>query len=63
MTATLAAASLLLAGGAGMLAALLVAPMRGRRRVLGLVMASVAALALGLVLLGAVPEAAAGLTG
>jgi hypothetical protein len=47
----LTAASLLLAGGAGMLAALLVAPVRGAARLGALALASCAAVGLGLLLL------------
>jgi hypothetical protein len=59
MTATFAAASLLLAGGAGLLATLLVAPVRGARRALALVALSLGALTLGLGLLGGLPAMAA----
>jgi hypothetical protein len=60
MTAILAAASLLLAGGAGMLATLLVAPAPGRGRTLLLAAASVGAVGvgLGLLLLDGVPASA-----
>ncbi len=51
MTAVFAAASLLLVGGAGVLTSLLVAPIRGAGRMAGLLLASVAAVGLGLLLL------------
>lgn len=47
----MAAASLLLAGGAGLLAALLVRPVRGARRLAALVALSGVALAIGFALL------------
>ena len=58
MTATLAAASLLLAGGAGLLATLLVTPVRGIRHALALVALSLLALTLGMGLLGGLPAMA-----
>jgi hypothetical protein len=60
VTAILAAASLLLAGGAGMLATLLVAPAPGRRRTVALAAVSAVAVAvgLGLLLLDGAPAAA-----
>jgi hypothetical protein len=63
MTAILTAASLLLAGGAGVLATLLVAPTRGRRRTVTLAMLSEAAVGagLGLLLLDGVPASAGGI--
>ncbi|MBU8544397.1 MULTISPECIES: hypothetical protein [Roseomonadaceae] len=56
MTALFTAASLLLAGGAGLLSSLLVAPVRGVRRMVALVFASAAAVGLGLLLLVGPPE-------
>ncbi|MGG5810230.1 hypothetical protein [Falsiroseomonas sp. CW058] len=61
VTATMAAASLLLAGGAGLLTSLLVAPVPGLPRRLALAALSCVALVLGLVLMGGLAEAAAGL--
>ncbi|NKC30452.1 hypothetical protein HEQ75_06230 [Roseomonas sp. BU-1] len=63
MTAVLTAASLLLAGGAGLLASLLVAPLRNAGRMLALVAASAAAVGLGLLLLIGPPEPGFFLTG
>jgi hypothetical protein len=63
MTAVFAAASLLLAGGAGVLSSLLVAPVRGAGRMVALLLASVAALGLGLLLLVGPAEPAFFLTG
>jgi uncharacterized membrane protein len=59
VSATLAAASLLLAGGAGVMASLLVAPVRGARRVLALLALSGVSLAVGLALLDGLPAFAA----
>jgi hypothetical protein len=56
VTALFTAASLLLAGGAGLLSSLLVAPVRGVRRMVALVFASAAAVGLGLLLLVGPPE-------
>ncbi len=63
MTAILTAASLLLAGGAGVLATLLVAPAPGRRRAVTLAVLSIGAVGagLGLLLLDGVPAAADGI--
>ena len=63
MTARIAAASLLLSGGAGILASLLVAPVRGRGRMALLTLASAAALGLGLLLMGGADSLAAALPG
>ncbi|MGK7861065.1 hypothetical protein [Falsiroseomonas sp. E2-1-a4] len=63
MTAVFAAASLLLAGGAGVLSSLLVAPVRGAGRMVALLLASVAAVGLGLLLLVGPVEPAFFLTG
>jgi hypothetical protein len=57
MTAIFTAATLMLAGGAGLLAALLVAPLRGAGRMAALVVASATAVGLGLLLLVGLPEA------
>ena len=51
VTAMLTAASLLLAGGAGVLASLLVTPVQSLARIAGLLLASAAAVGLGLLLL------------
>lgn len=59
VSATLAAASLLLAGGAGVMASLLVTPVRGARRKLALLALSGASLAVGLALLDGLPAFAA----
>ncbi|MGG5886913.1 hypothetical protein ACLF3G_07200 [Falsiroseomonas sp. HC035] len=56
MTAIFAAATLMLAGGAGLLASLLVAPLRSAARMATLVVASAAAVGLGLLLLVGLPE-------
>ncbi|MGX9966558.1 hypothetical protein ACVFYP_24755 [Roseomonas sp. F4] len=56
MTAVFTAASLLLAGGAGLLSSLLVAPVRGVLRMAALLVASAAAVGLGLLLLAGPPE-------
>ncbi|MBU8536842.1 hypothetical protein [Falsiroseomonas tokyonensis] len=56
MTAMFTAASLLLAGGAGLLSSLLVAPVRGAARLVALLLASTAAVGLGLLLLVGPPE-------
>ena len=53
MTAAFTAATLLLAGGAGMLASLLVAPVRGVLRVAALVALSLTAVGVGLLLMAA----------
>lgn len=63
MTAVFAAASLLLAGGAGVLSSLLVAPVRGAGRMVALLLASVAAVGLGLLLLVGPVDPALVLTG
>ncbi|NKE45532.1 hypothetical protein HB662_12155 [Roseomonas frigidaquae] len=63
MTALFTAASLLLAGGAGVLSSLLVAPVRGAGRMVALLLASTAAVGLGLLLLVGPPEAGVFLTG
>ncbi len=63
MTAAVAAASLLLAGGAGMLASLLVAPVRGRWRMAALTLGSVMAVGLGLLLIAGAPSLAAAMPG
>jgi hypothetical protein len=55
MTAIFTAATLMLAGGAGLLASLLVAPLRSAGRMVALVVASAAAVGLGLLLIG-LPE-------
>jgi hypothetical protein len=55
MTAVFTAATLLLAGGAGLLTSLLVTPMRGARRLATLLVASVAAVGLGLLLIVGAP--------
>jgi hypothetical protein len=59
MTAIFTAATLMLAGGAGLLASLLVAPLRSAGRMVALVVASAAAVGLGLLLLVGPPEAPA----
>lgn len=51
MTAAFAAASLLLAGGAGMMASLLVAPVRGLAQGVGLLLLSALSLGIGFLLL------------
>jgi hypothetical protein len=56
MTAIFTAATLMLAGGAGLLASLLVAPLRSVGRMVALVVASAAAVGLGLLLLVGPPE-------
>lgn len=57
------AASLLLAGGAGLLASLLVAPIRAPKRLAMLLLLSAVALGLGLLLLHGLPAAAAQILG
>jgi len=56
MTAAFTAATLLLAGGAGLMTSLLVAPMRGARRMVALLLASAAAVGLGLLLIIGPPD-------
>jgi hypothetical protein len=56
MTAIFTAATLMLAGGAGLLASLLVAPLRSAGRMLALVLASAAAVGLGFLLLIGPPD-------
>ena len=56
MTAIFTAATLMLAGGAGLLASLLVAPLRSAGRMVALVVASAAAVGLGLLLLVGLPD-------
>lgn len=56
MTAVFAAASLMLAGGAGMMTSLLVSPVRGAFRRVALLMVSALAVGVGLLLIAGPPE-------
>ncbi|WP_203070893.1 hypothetical protein [Falsiroseomonas ponticola] len=56
MTAVFAAASLMLAGGAGMMTSLMLSPVRGAFRLAALLMVSALAVGVGLLLIAGPPE-------
>ncbi len=56
MTAVFAAASLMLAGGAGLMTSLFVSPVQGSGRLLALLMVSAIAVGVGLLLIAGPPE-------